>query len=87
MRLSLEKYKALEREGKKHLPNRFLEAFQPEVFNKVGFPTQIDDESEVVRFLDTMHDGRLKHYYVNLAMAPDAKEFEAIQKLSKAGDS
>lgn len=75
----------MEKEGKKQLPNRFLESFQPEVFLNVGFPTRIEDDCEVYKFLDSMHDGRLKEYYEhrNMNCAPTYKEFELIKKLAK----
>ena len=63
MILTVDEYNALEREGKKGLSNRFLEAFQPEFFSNVGFPTRIEDDKEVYKFLDSMHDGRMQWYY------------------------
>ncbi|MBQ8691939.1 MAG: hypothetical protein IJ520_02210 [Synergistaceae bacterium] len=80
--LSVERYNALEIEGKVKLSNRFLEAFQPEHFNMVGWPTRINKDEEVYKYLDSMHDGRLKLYY-DAAMAPVENEFEFIKNLCR----
>ena len=63
MYLTVKNYDLSEKEGKKNLSNRFLQAFQPVTFDKAGYPTRIESEDEVYRFLDTMHENRLKLYY------------------------
>ncbi|GFI16221.1 hypothetical protein IMSAGC009_01385 [Lachnospiraceae bacterium] len=83
MILTVEKYNFFEREAKNHLSNRFLEAFQPVTFNEIGFPTRIDKEEEVLRFFDTMHDGRLQWYYKDFDYAPTHEEFKIIKILAK----
>lgn len=85
MFLTVDEYNALEREGKKELSNRFLEAFQPELFLNAGFPTRIEDNNEVYKFLDSMHDGRMQWYYEdkNMQYSPTYEEFELIKELSK----
>ena len=85
MFLSTDDYNTKEKEGKKILSNRFLEAFQPELFEKVGFPTRISGNEEVYKFVDSMHDGRLKRYYggYNLEFAPTFEEFETLKTTAK----
>lgn len=85
MCLTVEEYNKYEMEGKKKLSNRFLEAFQPEVFEKTGFPTRIVDNKEICKFLDSQHDGRLESYYKdkNTNWAPTYEEFEMIKALAK----
>ena len=86
MILTVDEYNALEREGKKGLSNRFLEAFQPEFFSNVGFPTRIEDDKEVYKFLDSMHDGRMQWYYEdkNMQYSPTYEEFEIIKEISES---
>ena len=43
--------------GSSHfLPNRFLEAFSPEVFNAVGYPTPVQSKKQLWRYVDVMHE-------------------------------
>jgi len=82
MLLTVEQYDSAERAGKRQLSNRFLEAFQPVHFEKVGYPTRIENGMEVMRFLDSMHDGRLKRYCEKEHYAPTYEEFEMIKDLT-----
>ena len=82
MFLSVEQYNFWEKQGRRSLSNRFLEAFQPVTFNEAGFPTRIECDAEVFKYLDSMHDGRLKRYYEKEAYVPTHEEFEEIKKLS-----
>ena len=63
MFLTVEKYNSEEKEGRKHLPNRFMEAFKPITFERLGYPARIESEDEVYKFFDSMHDGRLRVSY------------------------
>lgn len=85
MLLTVERYNSLEKEGKKLLSNRFLEAFQPVTFDTLGYPCRIDSETEVFKFLDVMHDGRLGLYYNSeiYDYAPTYEEFEKIKQVTK----
>lgn len=85
MHLSIDDYNVNEKEGKRELPNKFVEAFQPENFNQTGFPSRIEDEMEVYKFIECMHDGRLKKYYESKACmyAPTYEEFEIMKALAK----
>lgn len=85
MFLSVNEYNIKEKEGKQALSNRFIEAFQPELFEKIGFPTRIEDEKEVYKFLDSMHDGRLARYYgsYNFVYAPTYEEYEMMKIMAK----
>lgn len=83
MYLSVEEYNKEEIVKKAELSNRFLQAFQPEIFEKLGFPSRINSNREVFRFIDSMHDGRLKWYYDEAEMQPTEIEFKKIKELCK----
>lgn len=78
--LTVEEYDKKELEGKEKLSNRFLEAFQPEVFQHVGFPTRITADESTYYFVDSMHDGRLKVYY-DSGIKLLTKEFEKLKEM------
>lgn len=81
--LTIQKYNEYETEGKKFLPDKFVEAFQPEVFQTVGWPTTIHSETEIYKYLDSMHEGRLGYYYERQGYAPTYEEFEMIKEIAK----
>ena len=56
----VEKYNQAERAGRATVSNRAIESFSLEVFNAVGYPCRIDDESELWRYHDVMQEGRFK---------------------------
>ena len=85
MFLTAAKYNSSEKEGKRYLPNRFLEAFQPITFDKVGYPSRIENEVEVYRYLDSMYDLRLKEYYKSeeCDYAPTEEEFTVMKGVAE----
>jgi len=56
----VEKYNQAERAGRATVSNRVIEAFSLEVFETLGYPCRIDDESELWRYHDVMQEGRFK---------------------------
>ena len=81
MSLTVECYNKQEEDSKRNLSNRFIEAFQPEIFQEVGFPGRIKNEVELYRYIDSMHDGRLRHY--SEIYGPTIEEFEMIKNMCK----
>ena len=49
--LSIEDYNNNEIDGKIKLSNRFIRAFRPKLFDAGGFPTTVQKEEELVRYL------------------------------------
>ncbi len=83
MFLTVENYNSIENVQKRNLPNRFLESFQPDFYERTGFPSRIVSNKEIYRFLDSMHDGRLKWYYEEHNFAPIQEEFEIIKEVAQ----
>lgn len=54
----LTRYAAAERAGRARVPNRAIEAFGLEWWNRAGYPYRIDSLDELWRYHDSMHDGR-----------------------------
>lgn len=58
--LSIEDYNSKEIDGRIKLSNRFIRAFRPKLFENSGFPTTVQKEEELVRYIDSMHAYSLK---------------------------
>lgn len=62
MALTIKDYDLREREALKHLSNRVIEAFQPVSFRATNYPRQVYDETELIRYVDTMHEDEAFKY-------------------------
>ena len=78
----VDKYNQAERAGRATVSNRAIESFSLEVFNTVGYPSRIDDELELWRYHDVMHEGRFK---LNLQIIGSYSEhdFDLVTKTAK----
>ena len=78
----VDRYNQAERAGRATVSNRAIEAFSLEVFNTLGYPCRIDDESELWRYHDVMQEGRFK---ANLRMIESYSdhEFDLVTKTAK----
>jgi len=78
----VEKYNKAERAGRATVSNRVIEAFSLEVFETLGYPCRIDDESELWRYHDVMQEGRFTE---NLRLIDHYSnhDFELIKKTAK----
>ena len=78
----VDKYNQAERAGRATVPNRTIESFSLEVFNTLGYPCRIDDESELWRYHDVMQEGRFKE---NLRLIGKYSEydFDLVTKTAK----
>ena len=78
----VEKYNQAERAGRSTVSNRVIESFSLEVFNAVGYPCRIEDESELWRYHDVMQEGRFKEN-LRLIGSYSEHEFELVTKSAK----
>jgi len=65
--LTIEAYGAAERAGRRALSNDHIRAFSPVTFLVNGFPVSVEDESEIVRYADTMQElnAPLRHHEID----------------------
>ena len=75
-------YNQAERAGRATVSNRAIESFSLEVFNTLGYPYRIDDESELWRYHDVMNEGGFRATLSLIGSYSD-KEFELITKTAK----
>lgn len=80
MSLSIEDYNKKEIEGKIYLSNRFIRAFRPKLFETGGFPTTVQKESELIRYIDSMHAYSFERHYNELCGGIKNEEFELLKK-------
>lgn len=78
--LSIEDYDNNEIDGKIKLSNRFIRAFRPKLFDAGGFPTTVQKEEELVRYIDSMHAYNFENHYNVLCSGITEKEFELLKK-------
>ena len=62
------------------LSNRVIEAFQPQVFNVTGYPVHVASEAELWRYVDVMHETRLKSTVEDLLQGLTPDEFALFQR-------
>lgn len=78
--LKIEDYNKNEIVGKASLPNRFIRAFKPVLFESGGFPITVEYEQELIRYIDSMHAYSLKRHFDELCKGLTNKEFELLKK-------
>lgn len=64
--LSIKDYNSKEVDGKIKLSNRFIRAFRPKLFENGGFPTTVQKEEELVKYIDSMHAYSFESHYNGL---------------------
>ena len=80
MSLSIEEYNEQEHKGKIKLSNRFIRAFRPKLFEAGGFPTSVQVEDELIRYIDSMHAYSFDDHYNKLCEGITYEEFELLKK-------
>lgn len=78
--LSIEDYNSKEIDGRIKLSNRFIRAFRPKLFENGGFPTTVQKEEELVRYIDSMHAYSFESHYNDLCGGITEKEFSLLKK-------
>ena len=78
----VERYNQAERAGRATVSNRAIEAFSLEVFETLGYPCRIDDESELWRYHDVMQEGRFEQN-LRLIGSYSEHDFDLVTKTAK----
>ncbi len=80
MYLAIDDYNKKESLSMCDLPNRFIRAFRPLLFEQGGFPTRVATDVELNRYVDSMHANSFSHYYNDLCHGITLREFELLKK-------
>jgi len=83
MTLSVQTYNNYEREAIHQLPNRVIEAFQPTQFYDTGYPTRIEKEKELWKYIDVMQIKRYERNIKNGLGGLSEEEFRIYQEVTK----
>jgi len=81
--LSVAEYNRAEADAICELPNRIVEAFQPVVFQQLGYPSRVSRESELWKYIDVMHEGRFEADFSNLLEGISPLEFSVLGRLTE----
>lgn len=63
------------------LSNRFIRAFKPKLFEAGGFPTTVQVEDELIRYIDSMHAYSFDTHYNKLCGGITREEFELLKNV------
>jgi hypothetical protein len=78
-------YDAAERCAAERLPNRIIECAQPNVFQAEGYPTRVETVTGVGRYIDVMHEGRLRGTFQDmLGGGVTADEMALLKEIASA---
>ena len=77
--LGISEYNELQRQAVARLPNRITEAFQSAWVPGSRYPTVVEHEHELGRFVDSGHELQFEYYFDNVLGALTANEFDLFQ--------
>lgn len=87
MKLEIEDYNQQEQDAIEKLPNRIIEMCRTVLFNSEGYPSRVQKNQELSKFLDVMHETRFEH---NIQSFFDGylteTEFEKFKQISLASN-
>ena len=83
MILSVQEYNKYEKKAINQLPNRVIEAFQPTEFYNTGYPTRIETDEELWKYIDVMQIKRYENNVINGLGGLSEDEFEIYRRLTK----
>jgi hypothetical protein len=81
--LTVETYDSLEEKAISKLSNLVVQAFQPMVFQRYGYPFHIRSESELWKYIDVMHELRFEGDFVYFLEGITAYEFDLLKRLTE----
>lgn len=81
--LLVTEYDLAEQEAISELPNRIVEAYEPVIFHKLGYPSRVRYESELFKYIDVMHELRFEEVFADILGGLTENEFELLQRLTE----
>lgn len=83
MIITVEDYNKQEYNHRVNLSNRFIRAFKAQCFENGGFPSRVNYESELYRYIDSMHANSFYRYYNDLCKGITREEFELLKECTE----
>ena len=82
--LGVSEYDSQEKEALASMPNRVVLAFMPVTFNAEGYPSRVNHERELFKYMDVMHELRFDHDFQHLLGGGLTQaEFDLLSRLSR----
>ena len=81
--LSVNEYDEAERNISSRMPNRIIQAFKPITFQEIGYPSRINHEYELFRYIDVMHEFGFDREFLNLLGNLTEDEFDILRRITK----
>lgn len=82
--LTPQAYEQAEREGRRNLPARVLEVFQPVTFASVGYPVAVETVAELWKYADSMQERRTEWIINDLLGGLTDSEFAHAKEINEA---
>lgn len=84
--LGVEVYDTAEAAAVDRLCNRITQAFYPEMFATLGYPTRVKNAGQLWRFIDVMHETRTRFNVEHLLYGLTAEEFDLFKRVTRIVD-
>jgi hypothetical protein len=84
--LDVDTYDVAERAAAQKYPNRILQAFYPEMFATLGYPTRVECVRQLWRYVDLMQETRTHHNVEVLLQGLTTEEFELFKHVTRIVD-
>lgn len=81
--LSVDTYNLAEKEARETMPNRIIEAGTPATFALRGYPTVINSDKKLLRYVDAMHELGEEDIFRGELCGLTQEEFDLFRQISK----
>ncbi len=81
--LSVEAYNSAEKSASENFSIRINQAFFPDMFSTVGYPSRVDNINQLWRYIDVMHEGRTEYNLNVLLKGLTPHEFSLFKTITK----
>src|SRR5258708_13049038 len=85
--LDVAAYDAAESAAADGYSNRIVQAFYPEMFATLGYPSRVTRRDQLWRYVDVMHETRTRYNIDELLKGLTSEEFELFKRVTRIVDS
>lgn len=81
--LDVDAYNRAEKDAAENFSIRINQAFFPDMFSTVGYPSRVENINQLWRYIDVMHEGRTEYNLNFLLKGLTSHEFSLFKKITK----